>query len=633
MNNEKKIHELGIEVLLKYANGIIATLREPFLVLDKKLRVVSANQAFYTTFKVEEKNTIGWPLPDLGDGQWNIPKLLHLLKKIVSEKKVVQDYEVEHKFELIGKRVMILNARKLRIPKQIAGIIAKEAKDKELILLAIEDITERKRLQEELKDSEERYRRAFETSRDGLLLVHKTQGDILNSNESAQDLLGYSPESFLKKKLWDIGVIKDNKDFQKTVSKLEKDGVIHYEGIPIKTKKGSTVNSDVFLVNKAKVIQCNIRDITERRRVELELKQAKELQYRTLIENLPQKVFLKDRNSVYISCNKNYAKDLNIEPPEIEGKTDYDFFPTHLAEKYRTDDKRVMDSKKTEDIEEEFMIIADFLSSSQRMIINTIKVPILDKDGNCVGVFGLFWDITRRKNAEEALRISERKIRAIFDQSFQFVGMMTVDGVLIEANRTALRFAGIKESDCLGKLFWKTPWWTHSKEMQDKLREAVKKVASGETVVFEATHLDADKNIRYIDFSLKPIQDKDGKVIFLLPEGRDITERKKIEEELRIYRDNLEELVKNKTKEIEQSEIKFKTLFEDARDGILLVDAESKKFNMYNKAICQMLGYTCQEMSRLSVRDIHPEKDLPRIIEIFDKQAQGVSHMAEGLPV
>ncbi|MFA5143840.1 MAG: PAS domain S-box protein [Candidatus Omnitrophota bacterium] len=519
----------GVEALLKYANSIIATLREPFLVLDKNLKIISANQAFYINFKTVEKETIGRPLPDLGDKQWDIPKLLLLLKDILPEKKVVKDYEVEHKFEQIGERIMCLNACQVRVSKKIAGVI-----EEELILLAIEDITERRRLEIELKESEERYRRAFETSRDGLLLVHKTKGDILNSNESIQGLLGYSHEELLKKKLWEIGVVKNDKDFQETLSRLEKDGVIHYEDTPVKTKKNLSINTEAFLVNRAKVMQCNIRNITERKRIENELMQAKEQQYRTLIENLPGKVFLKDSNSVFISCNENYAKDLKIRPEEIAGKTDYDFFPTYLAEKYRADDKRVMESGKTENIEEEYVVIGDYLGNSKTVFINTVKVPVRNKTGDVTGVFGLFWDITERKRAEEQSRLNERKIRALFDQAFQFIGMMTVDGTLIEANRTAMQFAGINESDCLGKPFWDTPWWAHSKTMQDKLRAAVTKAASGETVFFEATHPAADGSIHCIDFSLKPIKDQDGKTVFLIPEGRDITERKKVEAEREI---------------------------------------------------------------------------------------------------
>ncbi|MFA5115770.1 MAG: PAS domain S-box protein [Candidatus Omnitrophota bacterium] len=463
-------HEQELEILLNYANSIIATLREPFLVLDADLRVVSANQAFYSAFKTTEKNTIGCLLPDLGDKQWDIPGLLKLLKEIIPEKKAVKDYEVEHKFDRIGERAMILNACQLHVLKKIAAIIAAGVKEEELILLAIEDITERKHLQMELKESEERFRRAFETSRDGLLLVHKTEGDILNSNESVQVLLGYSHGELMKMKLWGIGIARDRTDFLKVVSRLENDGVVHYEEAGVRTKNGSKINSEVILVNKAKVIQCNIRDITERKRIEGELAQAKEEQYRTLIENLPQKVFLKDVNSVYVSCNENYARDLNIRPEEIAGKTDYEFFPTYLAEKYRTDDKSVMESGKSVSLEEEYVVIDSYLNETKRGVINTVKVPVRNRAGAVTGLFGLFWDITDKKRAEERLQESERTIRALFDQTFQFIGMLAVDGTVLEANRTAMQFAGINESDCFGKPFWDTPWWTHSKELQVQMR-------------------------------------------------------------------------------------------------------------------------------------------------------------------
>lgn len=138
-------------------------------------------------------------------------------------------------------------------------------------------------------------------------------------------------------------------------------------------------------------------------------------------------------------------------------------------------------------------------------------------------------DISERKRTEQALLESERKFRAIFDQTFQFIGLMTPDGTLVDANRTALEFAGLWESDVIGKPFWETPWWTHSKELQAKLREAVAKAGAGEFVRFEATHMSAEGRIHYVDFSLKPILDGDGKISLLIPEGRDITDRKALE--------------------------------------------------------------------------------------------------------
>ncbi len=320
MKEKKQRDELHIEALLQYANNIIATLREPFLVLDKNLKVISANHAFYATFKAAEKETMGRLLPDLGNKQWNISKLLLLLKDILPEKRVLKDYEVMHKFEQIGERTMVLNAYQVRVPKKIAGIIAaetREEEEEELILLAIEDITERKRLQEELKESEQRYRRAFETSRDGLLLVHKTEADILNSNESAQELLGYSHGELLKKKLWEIGVTKDAKDFRGMMSNLEKDGIVNYEDALIKTKNGLNINSEVFLVNRAKVAQCNIRNITMRKETEAVLKES-EMRFKTIFNESIDGMLLAEVNSKRFSmCNPAICKMLGYTEEEL----------------------------------------------------------------------------------------------------------------------------------------------------------------------------------------------------------------------------------------------------------------------------------------------------------------------------
>ena len=94
-----------------------------------------------------------------------------------------------------------------------------------------------------------------------------------------------------------------------------------------------------------------LKKLETEHKLTIEILQASENKYRELLENLPQKIFHKDKNSVYISCNNNYARDLKIRPDEIIGKTDYDFYARDLAEKYRADDERIMKSGKTEYIE------------------------------------------------------------------------------------------------------------------------------------------------------------------------------------------------------------------------------------------------------------------------------------------
>ncbi|MBU1424731.1 MAG: AAA family ATPase [Gammaproteobacteria bacterium] len=151
----------------------------------------------------------------------------------------------------------------------------------------------------------------------------------------------------------------------------------------------------------------------------------------------------------------------------------------------------------------------------------------------------------------EALRESEQRFRIIFDQTIQFIGVLTIDGILLQVNQAALQFAGVSEDAVLGKPFWETPWWTHSVELQEKLRAAVKEAASGRLVRFEATHTAPNGELHYIDFSLKPVTDTEGRVIQLIPEGRDITERKQAEKEISRLNRELEQRVTERTAQLE----------------------------------------------------------------------------------
>lgn len=139
-------------------------------------------------------------------------------------------------------------------------------------------------------------------------------------------------------------------------------------------------------------------DIAERKRAE-EVLRENESKYRTLIENIPQKIYFKNRDLVYVSCNRNYAKDLKITPDDIGGKTDFDLFPKELADKYRMDDKRIIESGQTEDTEE--LRTKDGIESW----IWTFKTPVRDEKNAIIGLLVIFCDITERKRAEKERRI------------------------------------------------------------------------------------------------------------------------------------------------------------------------------------------------------------------------------------
>ena len=125
---------------LEYAESIIDTVREPLIVLDQELRVVSVNRSFYNFFKAKPEETLGQLIYDLGNKQWDIPKLRELLENILPHKTAFDNYEVQHDFKTIGRRIMLLNARQIERRKGKPRII----------LLAIEDITVRKEMEQEI---------------------------------------------------------------------------------------------------------------------------------------------------------------------------------------------------------------------------------------------------------------------------------------------------------------------------------------------------------------------------------------------------------------------------------------------------------------------------------------------------
>ncbi len=292
---------------LEYAQSIINTVREPLIALDGDLRVISASRSFYRTFKVTRRATEKKFIYDLGNGQWDIPKLRVLLEDILSKNERFDDFEVTHDFPKVGERVMLLNARRIPPPP---------VKPKR-ILLAFEDITKRKKMEnklikyrenleelvkkrtielsktnksllleiskqkqtgKELRTSELRYRRLFETARDGILLIDVDSGEILDANPYIKELLGYSQEEFKGKKLWEIGLLKDIAKSKDDFIQLQNKEYIRYEDLPLQTKNGRSIDvefvSNVYKINHSKIIQCNIRDITERKKTEQLQKKA-----------------------------------------------------------------------------------------------------------------------------------------------------------------------------------------------------------------------------------------------------------------------------------------------------------------------------------------------------------------------
>jgi PAS domain S-box-containing protein len=258
------LYEQRMQDALAYAEDIIATVREPLLVLDTALRVQRVNRSFYQTFAVTEEETKNHLVYELGNGQWNIPQLRELLEDVLPQNHTFENFEVEHDFPVIGHKSMLLNARRIQ---------RSDSADNGLILLAIEDITERKRAEASLRDSELHYRRLFETARDAILILDGDTGKIIDANSFMEELTGYPKDYFLGKELWQIGLFEDIQESQQAFEQLQREGYIRYHHLPLRSRNQLQVEvefiSNAYDVDGKRVIQCNIRDIRDRQAQEL----------------------------------------------------------------------------------------------------------------------------------------------------------------------------------------------------------------------------------------------------------------------------------------------------------------------------------------------------------------------------
>ncbi len=258
----RRAAERALEEAHDYGRDVIATLREPFLILDRNLVVRFANGAFYTAFRTTPDETEGRLIYALGDGQWEISRLKELLEELLAKSPALEDFTVEHDFPSLGPRSLVLNARRL----------LRGSNDSDLILLAIEDMTTRNHALKLLEDSEVRYRRLFEAAEDAILILDEPNGAIDDANPFIEKLLGYKREELLGKQLWEIGLFADIEANKSMFKELQKHGYVRYDHLPLRTKDGRAAQvefvSNIYTVDHTRVIQCNIRDISQRVRLE-----------------------------------------------------------------------------------------------------------------------------------------------------------------------------------------------------------------------------------------------------------------------------------------------------------------------------------------------------------------------------
>jgi PAS domain S-box-containing protein len=227
----------------------------------------------------------------------------------------------------------------------------------------------------------------------------------------------------------------------------------------------------------------------------------------------------KDWRCTYFS--EQAGNIIGVKPELLLGQCVWDFFPHARGTKFYEGYHRAVESGQSVHFEE-------FYPDPINKWIECHCYPSEE------GLSVYFRDVSERKNGERALAESEQRLRAIYDGTHEYVGLLSPDGILLEANRSSLSFAQSKREEMVGLPFWQTVWFQFTPGAPAAIKAAIERAARGESVRFEAPITTPSGEARVYDISLEPIRNQDHEVILIVPEGRDITERKRAEDALRL---------------------------------------------------------------------------------------------------
>lgn len=500
--------------------NIFNTVREPLLVLDKDLRVISANYSFYNFFKVSPDQTIGTYIYDLGNHLWGIPELRELLETILPVRLIVNDYKIKLNFPDIGECDLLLNATKIQ----------RGSEQEKAILLAFTNTAECKNDETDVKASEEEFRIITENSADAIFILN-VEGRYTYVNDKAVRLLGYSKEEMLQLTIADVSPKNRVEEYFGIFQKTLLEGSTFTELELIK-KDGSVIPTDlnaVLLPNG--FIYASCRDITERKKIESALKTSEE-RFRTAAGNLTDVIYewdLKDKLDWYGDIDSIMGYPPGGFPRTIKGWEAL----IHPEDKNRTITALENHIKGTAPYNTEYRVKS---SDGRWRWWSARGTALRDDQGRPYKMIGSIMDITEKKDIQNRIKFKSDLLSYVG----QAVVATDLQGKVIYWNNAAKEIYGWSSAEAMGQNIVDL---TPAEQSEEQAYEIMKKLSEGNSWSGEFLVKRKDGSIFPAYVTDAPIIDPDGKLTGIIGISNDITDRKNVEESLRVSHQLIEGII------------------------------------------------------------------------------------------